>query len=155
MSIFTYRKRLGLTQLELAKRWRISRISLASWESGHTAPRGKLIDSILRIEGGQLNRGELLNNPKPRMRQMPPVSPPSSVNGSAHPAASKPPKDAVLEAAILEIGARSIFEFRASPKRKSWETLPSADKEPYYQRMRTLLTLLERGGFELVADRAG
>lgn len=140
MSIKRYREKLGLTQPALAKRWRISRVSLKGWEEGRTLPRGKLIDSILRIEVGQLTRAELLDNiERPLQREA------ADHRSADHSAGQQMRKLAAAE--IVEIGARTIYEFRAHPKRKIWQTLAPAAKEPYYEQMRVLVAKLAHDGF--------
>ena len=163
MTLKHYREKLKLTPLQMAKRWKISRITYTGWEDGVHAPRGKLIDSILRIEAGRLSRAELLDTPHFRQAPATPSGATATANGARYraqrtsgrvspaPASSasaqkQPAKLDINE--IIELGARSIFEFRAHPRRGLWQDLEPAKKEQYYQNMRQILAQLGQQGFE-------
>ena len=57
-------------------------------------------------------------------------------------AGSRPAKDD----ALIEIGAKAIYEFRAHPRRATWDAVSAEKKAMLRERMRSLLATLDENG---------
>lgn len=60
-------------------------------------------------------------------------------------AASKHDRDE----ALIEIGAKAIYEFRAHPRRAAWPDVSPAKKSLLRDHMRTLVAALDRKGLKI------
>jgi hypothetical protein len=51
---------------------------------------------------------------------------------------------------VLEVGARTIHEFRAHPKRKPWEMLPVDERQAFVDQMQRIVDGLRAAGYVFV-----
>jgi len=49
VTFFSYRKKIGLTQEEVAKELKIGRSAISKWETGVTVPRAELLPRIATL----------------------------------------------------------------------------------------------------------
>lgn len=49
----------------------------------------------------------------------------------------------------IEVGARAIYEFRAHPKKRPWETISEEERAPYRDRMKRLSAAIGEAGFQI------
>jgi hypothetical protein len=60
------------------------------------------------------------------------------------------PRNTSHRGRVLEIGARTIYEFKAHPKRKPWDLLSGDEKREAIERMRRLVKGLSASGYAIV-----